>query len=189
MTQAQLTVWRNRLLSDWAQVRETLIGQLKACRRDEWAEQVGHCEQDQLVELTSRLDLPKVEQSVARLKRIDAALCQMDLGLYGLCSDCEEPLSIEQLEQDPTLQRCPRCEAAIARDSTPTNCEGCTSVHPLNPQHWLLRRSCPILNRISLFEGMRCVQTLVVMVFVLPGYGTGVIGRGLGRLAALQLSQ
>ncbi|CAJ1785600.1 TraR/DksA family transcriptional regulator [Aeromonas jandaei] len=111
MTQAQLTVWRNRLLSDWAQVRETLIGQLKACRRDEWAEKLDHCEQDQLVELTSRLDLPKVEQSVAHLKRIDAALCQMDLGLYGLCSDCEEPLAIESLELDPTLQRCPRCEA------------------------------------------------------------------------------
>ena len=110
MTQAQLTVWRNRLLSDWAQVRETLIGQLKACRRDEWAEKLDHCEQDQLVELTSRLDLPKVEQSVAHLKRIDAALCQMDLGLYGLCSDCEDPLSIELLEQDPTLQRCPRCD-------------------------------------------------------------------------------
>jgi RNA polymerase-binding transcription factor DksA len=34
----------------------------------------------------------------------------MDLGLYGLCSDCEEQLAIEQLEQDPTLQRCPLCE-------------------------------------------------------------------------------
>ena len=57
------------------------------------------------------LDLPGVEHSVARLKRLDAALCQMDLGLYGFCSDCEEPLLPEQLEQDPTLQRCPRCEA------------------------------------------------------------------------------
>ncbi|WPC71633.1 hypothetical protein R5M74_06395 [Aeromonas hydrophila] len=72
MTQAQLAVWRDRLLTDWAQVREELIGQLKACRRDEWAEKVDHCERDQLVDLTSRLDLPKVEQSVARLKRIDA---------------------------------------------------------------------------------------------------------------------
>ncbi|HEH9430480.1 TPA: conjugal transfer protein TraR [Aeromonas sobria] len=105
-----MAVWRNRLLFDWAQVRETLIGQLKASRRDDWAEKVDHCEPDQLVELTSRLDLPKVELSVIRLKRIDAALCQMDLGLYGLCSDCEEQLAIEQLEQDPTLQRCPRCE-------------------------------------------------------------------------------
>ncbi|HGY1052759.1 TPA: TraR/DksA family transcriptional regulator [Aeromonas salmonicida subsp. pectinolytica] len=110
MTQARLAVWRERLLADWAQVRGELIDQLKACRRDEWAEKVDHCERDQLVDLTSRLDLPKVEQSVASFKRIDAALCQMDLGLYGLCSDCEEPLSIEQLEQDPTLQRCPRCE-------------------------------------------------------------------------------
>lgn len=110
MTQAQLAEWRDRLQADWSQVREELIVQLKADRRDEWAEQVDHCERDQLVELTSRLDLPKVEQSVMRLKRLDAALCQMDLGLYGLCSDCEEPLAIDQLEQDPTLQRCPRCE-------------------------------------------------------------------------------
>ena len=110
MTQAQLAEWRERLQANWAHVREELIGQLKACQRDDWAEKVAQCERDQLVELTSRLDLPKVEQSLAHLKRLDAALCQMDLGLYGLCSDCEEPLAIAQLEQDPTLQRCPRCE-------------------------------------------------------------------------------
>ena len=110
VTQARLAEWRERLLTDWAQTREALITQLKACRRDDWAHKVGSCERDQLVELTSRLDLPKVELSVARLKRLDAALCQMELGLYGLCSDCEEPLAIDQLDQDPSLQRCPRCE-------------------------------------------------------------------------------
>ncbi|WP_338120447.1 conjugal transfer protein TraR [Aeromonas rivipollensis] len=110
MTQARLAEWRERLLTDWAQTREELIAQLKACRRDDWAQKVGSCERDQLVDLTSRLDLPKVELSVARLKRLDAALCQMELGLYGLCSDCEEPLAIDQLDQDPSLQRCPRCE-------------------------------------------------------------------------------
>ena len=92
-------------------MEKVIIALRQADAGDEWAEQVDHCERDQLVDLTSRLDLPKVEQSVARLKRIDATLCQMDLGLYGLCSDCEEPLAIESLEQDPTLQRCPRCEA------------------------------------------------------------------------------
>lgn len=111
VTQARLAEWHQRLLTDWAQTREELIRQLKACRQDDWAQRVASCERDQLVDLTSRLDLPKVEQSVARLKRLDAALCQMDLGLYGFCSDCEEPLLAEQLEQDPTLQRCPRCEA------------------------------------------------------------------------------
>ena len=83
VTQARLAEWHERLLTDWAQTREELIGQLKACRRDDWAQKVASCERDQLVDLTGRLDLPKVEQSVARLKRLDAALCQMDLGLYG----------------------------------------------------------------------------------------------------------
>lgn len=115
ITQIQLTVWRDRLLADWAQVREELIGQLKTSRGKELVEKLDRCERDQLVELTCRLDLPKVEQRVARLKQIDAALCQMDLGLYGLCSDCEEPLSSEQLEQDPTQQRCPRCEARYSK--------------------------------------------------------------------------
>lgn len=111
VTQARLAEWHQRLLTDWAQTREELIRQLKACRQDDWAQKVERCERDQLVDLTSRLDLPGVEHSVARLKRLDAALCQMDLGLYGFCSDCEDPLLPEQLEQDPTLQRCPRCEA------------------------------------------------------------------------------
>ena len=110
MTQAQLAGWRDRLLADWARIREELIGQLKASRKGDWAEQASHCERDQLVDLTSRLDLPQVEQNVTALKRIDATLCQIELGLFGLCSDCEEPLTLAQLELDPTLQRCPRCE-------------------------------------------------------------------------------
>lgn len=115
MTQAQLAEWRDRLLTDWAQVREELIAQLKADKRDDWAEKVAQCERDQLVDVTSRFKLPKGDLCVTRLKRIDAALCQMDLGLYGLCSDCEEPLAIARLEQDPTLQRCPRCEGRYCK--------------------------------------------------------------------------
>lgn len=109
ITQAQLAVWHDRLLSDWAKIRETLIGQLKTAGRDDWAEQVEQCEPDQLVELSSRLHLPKLKANIAHLRRIDAALCQMDIGLYGLCSDCEEPLATTLLEQDPTLQRCQPC--------------------------------------------------------------------------------
>jgi DnaK suppressor protein len=115
MTQAQLAGWRDRLLTDWAQVKEELVVQLKADKGDDLADKVAQCERDQLVDMTSRFKLPKVEPRVIRLKRIDAALCQMDLGLYGLCSDCEEPLAIAQLEQDPTLQRCPRCESRYCK--------------------------------------------------------------------------
>ena len=58
VTQARLAEWRERLLTDWAQTREALIGQLKACRRDDWAQKVASCERDQLADLTGRLDLP-----------------------------------------------------------------------------------------------------------------------------------
>jgi RNA polymerase-binding transcription factor DksA len=46
-----------------------------------------------------------------QLERIAAAQQQLDLGLYGLCSDCESPIAIERLEQDPSQQRCGICEA------------------------------------------------------------------------------
>lgn len=53
---------------------------------------------------------PALQQPLARLKQVDAALCQWQLGLYGLCSDCEVQLSEEQLYADPCMQRCGVCE-------------------------------------------------------------------------------
>jgi len=51
-----------------------------------------------------------IEDCCAELKRVDAALCQLDLGLYGLCSDCEESIEPELLQADPCRQRCRHCE-------------------------------------------------------------------------------
>ncbi|MGO2088014.1 MAG: transcriptional regulator, TraR/DksA family protein [Oceanisphaera sp.] len=66
---------------------------------DEWADHPGLAAWPQL--------LPQIEQ----LKQIDAALCQQQLGLYGLCSDCEVEIPREQLYQDPCRQRCSVCHA------------------------------------------------------------------------------
>lgn len=44
-----------------------------------------------------------------RLNKLDAACCQLDLGLYGLCSDCETEIENERLRMDPTEQRCKTC--------------------------------------------------------------------------------
>ncbi|QSX38543.1 TraR/DksA C4-type zinc finger protein [Shewanella sedimentimangrovi] len=44
-----------------------------------------------------------------RLLRLDAAWCQLDLGLYGLCADCEEPIEADLLLADPSEQRCATC--------------------------------------------------------------------------------
>ncbi|WP_299493580.1 TraR/DksA C4-type zinc finger protein [uncultured Shewanella sp.] len=42
---------------------------------------------------------------------LDAAWCQLEMGLYGLCSDCEAPIERKQLKQNPLRQRCNRCQA------------------------------------------------------------------------------
>ncbi|MGI2171289.1 TraR/DksA family transcriptional regulator [Shewanella sp. MF05960] len=45
-----------------------------------------------------------------QLMKLDAALCQLDLGLYGLCSDCEMDIDAGRLQLDPTEQRCRHCQ-------------------------------------------------------------------------------
>ncbi|MEZ8131247.1 DksA protein [Enterovibrio norvegicus] len=44
-----------------------------------------------------------------RLERIDAALCAIHTGLFGYCADCEEPISINDLLNDPAEPRCFEC--------------------------------------------------------------------------------
>ncbi|ABE55669.1 hypothetical protein Sden_2389 [Shewanella denitrificans OS217] len=45
-----------------------------------------------------------------RLMQLDAAYCQLELGLYGLCADCETQIEAARLSQDPTAQRCNHCD-------------------------------------------------------------------------------
>ncbi|MGI2260015.1 TraR/DksA family transcriptional regulator [Shewanella sp. GXUN23E] len=46
-----------------------------------------------------------------RLLRLDAARCQLELGLYGLCADCEEEIEQQVLNLDITAQRCDSCQS------------------------------------------------------------------------------
>ncbi|MFO6421992.1 TraR/DksA family transcriptional regulator [Motilimonas sp. KMU-193] len=72
----------------------------------------------EFIEYAIHLDEPKFKPAIAMIKRIDAALCQIDLGLYGLCSDCEEPIEMALLSQDPTEQRCFRCKEKYQKRKT-----------------------------------------------------------------------
>lgn len=65
---------------------------------------------DELIEFTSKLDNASLKRNVERLKKLDASLLSIEQSMYGLCADCETELSVEQLTNTPTLQRCPACE-------------------------------------------------------------------------------
>ncbi|NHI00486.1 transcriptional regulator, TraR/DksA family protein [Oceanimonas sp. MB9] len=77
----------------------SLAAQLQRLPPDEWAD------------APALVAWPQLQPQINNLRRVDAALCQWQLGLYGLCSDCEAQLMQAQLLADPCRQRCERCEA------------------------------------------------------------------------------
>ncbi|MCE9684914.1 TraR/DksA C4-type zinc finger protein [Shewanella sp. AS16] len=76
----------------------------------EQSSELTHKTLSELIELLLTLQLSH-HDLYARLARLDAALCQLELGLYGLCADCEAEIEAERLGADPTEQRCERCNA------------------------------------------------------------------------------
>ncbi|WP_299007584.1 TraR/DksA C4-type zinc finger protein [uncultured Shewanella sp.] len=54
--------------------------------------------------------LGKKHPITLQLIQLDAAWCQLEMGLYGLCSDCEIQINHQVLEQFPLKQRCSSCE-------------------------------------------------------------------------------
>jgi len=66
---------------------------------------------DAVVEFALGYYAQRSNNTLSQLERVDAALADMVLGLYGVCSECEEPLSLDQLRTDPASRRCPKCEA------------------------------------------------------------------------------
>jgi DnaK suppressor protein len=54
---------------------------------------------------------PQVVCDVYELAEVDAALHRLDIGVYGDCTQCGEPISLQRLLVQPAAQRCARCEA------------------------------------------------------------------------------
>jgi DnaK suppressor protein len=44
------------------------------------------------------------------LKKIDHALAKIDEGTFGICEECEEPISTKRLEARPETTLCIRCK-------------------------------------------------------------------------------
>lgn len=56
------------------------------------------------------------ERLFVQLTQLDAAICQLDIGLYGLCADCEAEIEAHRLSVNPLEQRCTQCAADYAHE-------------------------------------------------------------------------
>lgn len=53
------------------------------------------------------------ELVLERVNRLSAALDRMNEGEYGVCVDCDEPISLARLDALPEVRTCVRCQARL----------------------------------------------------------------------------
>lgn len=113
MSKSMMPQLRLRLQQELHQVRQEIISYLQRSPDNEFYLLIMQLEAKALShwpELLRRCLTPELEQKNHRLEQIQAALSQMDMGLYGLCCDCDARIERELLLSDPARQRCQHCE-------------------------------------------------------------------------------
>jgi DnaK suppressor protein len=76
-----------------------------------------------MVDLLTDANIIALENEVAELADVTAALGRIRDGSYGVCGECDEEIVIQRLEAYPTAKRCRDCQARHenqARDRSPS---------------------------------------------------------------------
>lgn len=123
LTEQQLQQLKKTLLSELQSVKEKVKARLRISSKahlNELVDKVDEMSADSLIENLVHAESHSLNLYKARIKSIDAALQGMELGLYGLCSDCETELDAQQLIDMPTAQRCPVCEKKFQQQKVKT---------------------------------------------------------------------
>src|SRR5262245_19191753 len=56
--------------------------------------------------------LRSLESATAKLREVRSALDRIQNGTYGICEECEEPISVKRLIALPSAALCIRCQEA-----------------------------------------------------------------------------
>lgn len=111
LSHAEIALYQSRLEDELQRCKQVVITALKgATVTPHWLAQISTMNSSTLVDAIEPLALNELRQPLQQLKQIDAAMCQMEMGLFGICSDCEEMIETEVLDQQVTAQRCRRCQ-------------------------------------------------------------------------------
>lgn len=113
ITFEQQQLLQKNLLAEFAQLKDKVKVRLTASSKiylNELVPKVDSMNADELIDSLVHSESHSLNLYKHQIQSIDAALQGMELGLYGLCSDCESELAIEDLLKCPTTQRCNACE-------------------------------------------------------------------------------
>jgi DnaK suppressor protein len=109
MDKERLESFRKRLLK----MREDLLIKAKRLKEDSYALGTdGIQDMADAASSTYNMDIlmSLSENDVNLLKEIDHALDKIASGLYGICEECQEPISEKRLEVNPVARFCINCK-------------------------------------------------------------------------------
>ena len=143
------------------------------------AEEVRHSMSAQkAAQVVSRLDIPSDEGDLSQhhheewiflnrntidmklLREIADALHRMDIGQYGVCPECEEPISAKRLDAVPWARYCVTCQEADRRPDrrrrSDRRISGSRPMTLVDLRKLAIRKQSKI--RFTLRNGMECVD-------------------------------
>ena len=116
MNSDQTRNFQDQLECELLSVRQTLLNELKQSSHtfaSDLAQLLERSAPSEWLDIAAKHVNPLQYPNFQRLLKLEAALCQIDIGQFGYCCDCEAQLNIDELTQDPTIQRCQRCSEKV----------------------------------------------------------------------------
>lgn len=127
LTQAQIAGLQRRLQQRRTELRAEIREELLAADDMRYADLAGrvHDSGDESVaDLLADLDVARIDRQVTEIRGIEAALRRIDMGVYGVCRECDGDIAYERLQTQPGAERCVACqkqhERSYAHEGTPS---------------------------------------------------------------------
>lgn len=113
LTPEQLRTLGNLLADREKQLTTEIAAAREAARQREEARGREVTDREELADDEAAREVAdaEVERDMAELASVQAALLRLNAGLYGQCTDCEEPIALQRLMAQPAATRCTRCQA------------------------------------------------------------------------------
>ena len=70
---------------------------------------IAQADLNDLITMAKSSFIPSLFDLAMKMEKVDAAVCSIKLGMYGLCVDCEEEIELDELQADPAQPRCHAC--------------------------------------------------------------------------------
>lgn len=113
-TQTHLHTLRELLVYRQHELRTEVQAAVQARREpgDNAEHEVADQKDEAARQVQSEVDAAQERRDVDELAQVDAALHRLDLGVYGDCADCAEPIALPRLMVQPAATRCAACQSA-----------------------------------------------------------------------------